>query len=71
MQFGSAEGRVVYEPDNPLADKDGYVRYPDIDLGDQMTQMIMAQRGYQANLPSIDRGHAGLPGRPPAREGLS
>jgi flagellar basal-body rod protein FlgC len=41
---------VVYEPDNPLADKDGNVKYPDIDLGDQMTQLMMAQRGYQANL---------------------
>ena len=50
VKFGSAEGRVVHEPDNPLADKDGNVRYPDIDLGDQMTQMMMAQRGYQANL---------------------
>lgn len=50
VQYGSAAGRVVYEPDNPLADKDGNVRYPDIDLGDQMTQMMMAQRGYQANL---------------------
>ena len=54
-QFGSAEGRVVYEPDNALADADGYVRYPDIDMGDQMTQLIQAQRSYQANLSSIDR----------------
>jgi flagellar basal-body rod protein FlgC len=54
-QFGSAQGRVVYEPNNPLADKGGYVRYPDIDLGDQMAQLIMAQRGYQANLQTIDR----------------
>jgi flagellar basal-body rod protein FlgC len=54
-QFGSGEGRVVYEPNNPLADKNGNVRYPDIDLGDQMAQLIMAQRGYQANLSVIDR----------------
>jgi flagellar basal-body rod protein FlgC len=54
-EFGNGEGRVVYEPKNPLADKDGYVRYPDIDLGDQMAQLIMAQRGYQANLSVIDR----------------
>jgi flagellar basal-body rod protein FlgC len=54
-QFGSGEGRVVYEPNNPLADKKGNVRYPDIDLGDQMAQLIMAQRGYQANLSVIDR----------------
>jgi flagellar basal-body rod protein FlgC len=54
-EFGSAEGRLVHEPHNPLADADGYVRYPDIDLGDQMTQLIMAQRSYQANLASIER----------------
>ena len=54
-QFGSAEGRLVHEPDNALADADGYVRYPDIDMGDQMTQLIQAQRSYQANLSSIDR----------------
>jgi flagellar basal-body rod protein FlgC len=52
-EFGSAEGRMVYEPTNPLADDEGYVRYPDIDLGDQMTQLLMAQRGYQANLSTI------------------
>jgi flagellar basal-body rod protein FlgC len=55
VKFGSAAGKVVYEPSNPLADKDGNVRYPDIDLGDQMTQMMMAQRGYQANAAVIDR----------------
>ena len=55
MELGSAEGRMVYEPDNPLADDEGYVRYPDIDLGEQMTQLLMAQRGYQANLSAVDR----------------
>lgn len=51
----SAAGKLVYEPDHPLADANGYVRYPDIDLGSEMTQLIMAQRGYQANLSSADR----------------
>ena len=51
--LGSADGRMVYEPTNPLADDEGYVKYPDIDLGDQMTQLLMAQRGYQANLSTI------------------
>jgi flagellar basal-body rod protein FlgC len=54
-EFGSPEGRLVFEPDNPLADKDGYVKYPDIDLGEQMTQLLMAQRGYQANLAVVER----------------
>jgi flagellar basal-body rod protein FlgC len=55
IALGGGEGRVVYEPDNPLADKDGNVRYPDIDLSSQMGQLIMAQRGYQANLAVVDR----------------
>jgi len=53
--FGSAEGRMVYEPAHPLADEEGYVRYPDIDLASQMGQLIMAQRGYQANAAVVDR----------------
>jgi flagellar basal-body rod protein FlgC len=57
-EFGSTEGRMVYEPDHPLADAEGYVKYPDIDLGDQMSQMIMAQRGYQANLAVVERANA-------------
>jgi flagellar basal-body rod protein FlgC len=57
-EFGNAEGRMVYEPDHPLADAEGYVKYPDIDLGDQMSQMIMAQRGYQANLAVVERATA-------------
>jgi flagellar basal-body rod protein FlgC len=52
-ELGSAEGVKAYEPDNAMADSDGYVTRPDIDLGDQMTQLLMAQRGYQANLSTI------------------
>jgi flagellar basal-body rod protein FlgC len=55
IQYGSAEGIVTYDPDNPLADNKGYVRRPDIDLGGQMSQMMMAQRAYQANLSVVDR----------------
>ena len=55
IAYGSAEGKLSYEPDNPLADTEGYVRRPDIDLGSQMAQMIMAQRAYQANLAVVDR----------------
>jgi flagellar basal-body rod protein FlgC len=54
-EFSNPEGRLVYEPNHPLADDEGYVKYPDIDLGDQMSQMIMAQRGYQANLAVVER----------------
>ncbi|HZK60401.1 MAG TPA: flagellar basal body rod C-terminal domain-containing protein [Cryobacterium sp.] len=53
--LGDAKGQVVYEPGNPLADKDGYVRHPDIDMAEQMGELIMAQRGYQANAAVVDR----------------
>lgn len=53
--FGDAEGRLVHEPEHPLADADGYVRYPDIDMASQMGALIMAQRGYQANAAVVDR----------------
>ena len=52
---GDPQGRIVYEPDHPLANEEGYVRYPDIDMGDQMVQLMMAQRGYQANLAVVER----------------
>jgi flagellar basal-body rod protein FlgC len=52
---GKTQGKLVYEPGHPLADEDGNVRYPDINLGDQMGNLIMAQRGYEANLAVVDR----------------
>jgi len=49
------EGKLVYEPTHPLADKDGMVRYPAVELGDQMTNLIIAQRAYQANVTVFER----------------
>ena len=55
IALGDATGRVVNDPSNPLADANGNVKYPDIDLGDQMTELRIAQRGYQANVTAIGR----------------
>ena len=49
------QGRLSYQPDNPLADAKGYVRLPDIDMGEQMGNLIMAQRAFQANAAVVDR----------------
>lgn len=56
--YGDPAGRVVNEPGNPLADKNGNVRYPDIDLAQQMTSLIVAQRGYQAQASTVSRATA-------------
>jgi flagellar basal-body rod protein FlgC len=41
---------VVNDPSNALADADGNVRLPDLDLASQMSQLVMAQRGFQASV---------------------
>ncbi len=53
--LGSGAGRIVYQPDHPLADANGNVKYPDIDMAEQMGSLIVAQRGYQANAQVVDR----------------
>jgi flagellar basal-body rod protein FlgC len=58
VELGDSAGRLVYDPEHPYADAEGYVRQPDIDMGDQMTQMVMAERGYQANTANLDRVRA-------------
>ncbi|MGA8257254.1 MAG: flagellar basal body rod C-terminal domain-containing protein [Nocardioides sp.] len=49
LAYGDAQGEVVLDPDHPLADEDGYVRAPAMDQAAQMSQLIMAQRGFQAS----------------------
>jgi flagellar basal-body rod protein FlgC len=44
------EGRLVHDPGHPLADEDGYVRAPELDMSSQMGQLVMAQRGFQASV---------------------
>jgi flagellar basal-body rod protein FlgC len=50
IELGDGQGRIVNDPSNPLADADGNVRAPDIDMGAQMSDLIMAQRGFQAQV---------------------
>ena len=55
IALGSPDGTLVYDPNHPLADKDGLVRRPDADLVDQMTALIVAQRAYSANVTVFER----------------
>jgi len=50
IELGSAEGILTYAPDNPLADENGMVRAANVDMSSQMSQLIMAQRGFQASV---------------------
>jgi len=42
-----------YEPSNPAADQNGYVKYPNVNPLIEMTDLRDAQRSYEANLNII------------------
>jgi flagellar basal-body rod protein FlgC len=44
---------LKYEPENPDANEDGYVAYPNINLMEEMANMIQATRAYEANVSAI------------------
>ena len=39
-----------YEPEHPLANEDGYVFYPNVNIVEEMTNMISSSRSFQANV---------------------
>ena len=45
--------RLVYDPSHPLADSDGYVKMPDVDVINEMVDMMSASRAYEANTTVI------------------
>ena len=45
--------RVRHEPDNPVADAKGNVKYPNVNTLVEMTDLRDAQRSYEANLNVI------------------
>jgi len=46
--------REVHDPGHPLADAAGMVRYPRIDMVQEMTTLMTASRGYEANVRSFN-----------------
>ena len=45
--------RFEFDPNHPDADENGMVKYPDVDLVREMTQLVSANRLYEANLSSV------------------
>jgi flagellar basal-body rod protein FlgC len=41
--------RMVYEPNNPQANEQGYVSMPNVNVVEEMVNMISASRAYQNN----------------------
>jgi len=45
---------LVYDPQNVDANEEGYVRFPAINLAAEMTDMMQAQRSYEANVTTLN-----------------
>ena len=41
---------IEYSPEHPMADKDGYIYKPNVNVIEEMTNMISASRSYQTNV---------------------
>jgi flagellar basal-body rod protein FlgC len=41
--------RKQYQPGNPMADKEGYIYLPNVNMVEEMANMISASRSYQTN----------------------
>ena len=42
-----------FQPDHPLANEDGYVYYPNVNVVEEMTDMISSSRSYQMNVEML------------------
>ena len=45
---------VEYAPNNPMADENGYIYKPNVNVVEEMANMISASRSYQTNVQVAD-----------------
>lgn len=50
----SSPPKMVYEPNNPLANEQGYVTMPNVNVTEEMVNMISASRAYQNNVETMN-----------------
>jgi len=50
----SAPEKLIYQPGNPLADPQGYVRMPNVNVVEEMVNSMSASRSYQANIDVLN-----------------
>lgn len=58
VSVGTTKGVVEYQPTSPLANGQGDVVVPNVDLANQLAGMISAQESYQADTVMMQRAQA-------------
>ncbi len=46
--------KLVYDPEHPDANADGYVQYPNVDIEREMVDFMSATRSYEANITALN-----------------
>ena len=54
IRESSQPPKLVYKPNHPDADENGYVQMPNINVVSEMTDMMSASKAYQANVTAIN-----------------
>jgi len=44
-----APGRLVYDPGHPDADENGFVEYPNVNVQNELVDLMVVRRWYEAN----------------------
>ena len=54
IEIPNMKKNVVYDPTHPDADANGYVTYPDINILQEMTDLMVANRAFEANVTVVN-----------------
>jgi flagellar basal-body rod protein FlgC len=58
IQKDSRPGPTVYQPGHPDADANGMVQLPNVNIYEEMADMVVASRTYDANVAVFKNGRA-------------
>jgi flagellar basal-body rod protein FlgC len=54
VEYSAEPPKMKFEPGHPDADKDGYVRYPAVDMTMEFVDALEASRAYEANIGVLE-----------------
>jgi len=54
IEIPNMKKNMLYDPSHPDADKDGYVVYPDVNVIEEMVDLMVASRAFEANVTVVN-----------------
>ena len=54
VEIPNMRKNVIFDPSHPDADADGFVTYPDVNIVEELTDLMIAQRTFDANVTVVN-----------------